>query len=301
MTTGRHDGVELLSQMGLTELEAEIYVFLLQHSPASGYKIAKGIGRSFPSTYKAVASLQAKGAVLVDDGKSRLSRAVPVDELMSHLERRFRQQRSAAVAALDQLPKSPDDTRIYQLTSVDQVYERARRLLAECEERALLELFPEPLAALRGPIEQTAARGVDVTARIYEPAAIDGVRIIRSPYGAQNLQLFKTQWLAVMIDGRQFLLAHLLKGGAGVFSATWSANPAVSRALYDYANSDFHHYAFRPALETAGSVSEIRAEYAKLSDAFPAGGDPGFKDFLEKFSENLPGADDAEEDSQGSG
>ena len=112
MTTVPNDCIQLLSQLGLTTLEAEIYVYLVQHSPASGYKIAKGIGRSFPSTYKAVVSLQAKGAVLVDDGKSRLSRAVPVEELVSHLERRFCEQRSAAVAALNQLPNSPEDTRI---------------------------------------------------------------------------------------------------------------------------------------------------------------------------------------------
>ena len=101
--------VELLSEMGLTALEAEIYVYLLQYSPASGYKIAKGIGRSFPSTYKAVAALQTKGAVLVDDGKSRLSRAVPVDELMSHLERRFRQRQAAAVGRRHPRRAAEDD------------------------------------------------------------------------------------------------------------------------------------------------------------------------------------------------
>ena len=64
--------VEHLTSLGSTMLEAEIYVYLVQHSPASGYKIAKAIGRSFPSTYKAVVSLQAKGAVLVDGpGRAR--------------------------------------------------------------------------------------------------------------------------------------------------------------------------------------------------------------------------------------
>jgi hypothetical protein len=274
--------------MGLTTLEAEIYVYLLQHAPASGYKIAKGIGRSFPSTYKAVAALQAKGAVLVDDDKKRLSRAVPVEELMSQLERRFRQSRSAAAAALDQLPVTPDDNRIYQLTSVDQVYERARRLLEECEQRALLELFPGPLARLRESIEQTAARGADLTARVYEPTNLRDVRLIHSPFGEQDLGIFKTQWLALLIDGRQFLLAHLLKGGAGVFSATSGANPALARALYDHANSDFHHYAFRPFLEKAKSVAELRAAYERLAEVFPPAGDLGFKDFLEEFNVESP-------------
>ena len=54
---------EVFTELGLTTLEAQIYVFLLQHSPATGYKIAKAIGRSFPSTYKALASLDSAGSV----------------------------------------------------------------------------------------------------------------------------------------------------------------------------------------------------------------------------------------------
>lgn len=278
----------LFTSLGLTDLEAEAYVFLLQHSPATGYKIAKGIGRSFPSTYKALASLHTKGAVLVDDGASRLSRAVPPGEFLDQLEGRFRQARRRAAAAVEQLPEACLDTRIYQLASVDQVYERSRRMLAECEERALVELFPEPLAALRDAIENAAARGLDITARVYQAETVTGVRMVQSPYGMENLRIFKSDWLALLVDGRQFLLANLLKAGKGVFNAIWSANPMVSRALYDYANSDFHHYAFRPVLGAATSVEQLRAEYDRLREVFPPGGDLGFRDLLTGFAMNWP-------------
>ena len=33
--------VEVFAGLGLTELEAQVYVFLLQHSPATGYKISE--------------------------------------------------------------------------------------------------------------------------------------------------------------------------------------------------------------------------------------------------------------------
>ena len=276
--------VNAFTELGLTTLEAQIYAFLLQHSPATGYKIAKGIGRSFPSTYKALASLESKGAILVEDGATRLSRAVPPEELMDQLEHRFRQQRRRAATAVSQLTRSPDDTRIYQLTSIDQVYERSRRMLAEGQERALLELFPEPLEALRGPVEEAARRGLDITVRIYAPASLSGVRLIQSPYGPQNLRTFRSQWFSIFIDGRQFLLAHLLKEDKGVIHATWSANPYLARTLYTHANSDFHHYSFYPFLETAESVEGLRAEYDRLREAFPAGGDLGFKDLIVDFA-----------------
>lgn len=282
------DCAALFSGLGLSDLEAEVYVFLLQHSPATGYKIAKGIGRSFPSTYKALSSLHTKGAILVDDGASRLSRAVPPREFLDQLENRFRQARRRATAAVEQLPEACHDTRIYQLASVDQVYERSRRMLAECEERALVELFPEPLAVLRDAIESAAGRGLDITVRVYQAETVTGVRMVQSPYGVENLRIFKSDWLALLIDGRQFLLANLLKAGKGVFNAIWSANPTVSRAIYDYANSDFHHYAFRPLLDTATSVDQLRAEYDRLREIFPPGGDLGFRDLLTRFATDWP-------------
>ena len=282
------DCVALFSGLGLSDLEAEVYVFLLQHSPATGYKIAKGIGRSFPSTYKALSSLHTKGAILVDNGASRLSRSVPPREFLDQLESRFREARRRAAAAVEQLPEACHDTRVYQLASVDQIYERSRRMLAECEERALVELFPEPLATLRDAIESAAARGLDITARVYQAETVTGVRMVQSPYGAENLRVFKSDWLALLIDGRQFLLANLLKAGKGVFNAIWSANPMVSRAIYDYANSDFHHYAFRPLLDTATSVDQLRAEYDRLREIFPPGGDLGFRDLLTRFATDWP-------------
>ncbi len=281
--------VALLAELGMTELEAQAYVFLLQHSPATGYKIAKGIGRSFPSTYKGLASLEAKGAVLVDDGENRLTRAVPLDEFMDQLAARFSEKRRLVKAAVERLPQCPSDTRIYQLASAEQVFERCRRMLAECEERALVELFPGPLEALRSPVEEAVARGVDVTARLYEPSTLAGVRVVHSPYGSQTVRGFGSDWLALFVDGRQFLLANLVAGGAGVLNAVWSANPTVSRVLYDHANSDFHHYAFRSALYANDSVDELRAEYERLQAIFPPGGDLGFKDMLDRVTAAAPG------------
>jgi sugar-specific transcriptional regulator TrmB len=276
--------VEAIAQLGFTRLEAEIYVYLLQHSPATGYKIANGIGRSFPNTYKALSSLRAKGAILVDEGSSRLSRAIPVDELLDQMQTRFTEQRASALEAVERLPKSTGDSRIYQLNSADQVYERGRRMLRDARERVLMELFPEPLETLRSPIEAAAARGVEIAARIYEPAALEGVRLVHSPYGEENLRTLGSQWLALFVDGAQFLLAHLFKDGKGVYQATWSANPFLARAFYDYINSDLHHYAFQPHLKTARSLGELREGYDRLQAAFPVAGDLGWKSLLDLFA-----------------
>jgi hypothetical protein len=274
---------QVLNEIGFTALESEIYVYLLQHSPASGYKVAKGIGRSFTNTYKALAGLETKGAVLVDKGEHKLSRAVPIEELMDQMEARFRERRRIAVEAVKELPSSKDDNRIYHLATEDQVYERSRQMLRECRERVLLELFPGPCASLRDPVEETAARGIVVAARVYAGETLAGVHMVQSPFGEMNRTVWRSQWLALFVDGKQFLLGHLVQGG-GVYECVWSASPFIARAFYSFVNSDLHHYAFRPHLESAASVKELQADYDRLQKVFPVGGDLGFKDLIPPIS-----------------
>src|SRR5438067_8708876 len=110
-------GIEALAELGFTELEAQIYAFLLQESPATAYRIAQGTGRLPANTYNAVESLQAKGAILVDEGTNRHCRAVPPRELLALLQRRFDERRERATKALAELESSSPDERVYQLRS----------------------------------------------------------------------------------------------------------------------------------------------------------------------------------------
>jgi sugar-specific transcriptional regulator TrmB len=274
-----------LIELGFTPIEAEIYSFLLRDSPATGYRIAKALGRSFAVTYSALESLQSKGAILVDAGKSRLSRAVPPQEFLDHRERRFRDQRDRILRAAEDIPSQMSDARIYQITAQDQVYQRARTMLADAEARVLVELFPDPLQVLREDVEAAAGRGVDVTVRIYREAGISGARVVLSPFGSRTIDSFRSQWMALFIDGRQFLLAQLGPAGTVVHYAVWSANLILARAIYAYINSDLHHYAFRKRLHEADSLDRAIRDYAELEEAFPPGGDLGFQELIERYSD----------------
>src|SRR5580658_1612581 len=111
------DPVHSLADLGFTNLEAEIYAFLLQESPATGYRIAQAIGKPAANTYKAIQTLEQKGAVIVEDGASRMCRAVSSDELLSRLTREFESKRISALTSLSALNHVSSDERIYQMRS----------------------------------------------------------------------------------------------------------------------------------------------------------------------------------------
>jgi HTH-type transcriptional regulator, sugar sensing transcriptional regulator len=280
---GSVECARLFQEMGLTQLEAEIYVYLVQDSPATGYKISKGIGRSKTNTYKALASLQTKGAIYVDDGDARRCRAVPPDELLDQIARRFAGRRALAAEAVKQLAGAPSDNRVYALATVDQVYCRCRQMLRECREVGFVDTFPEPLAVLREEIEAAARRGVKLAVQVYEPADLSGVEVIINRSSADILRRWAVQWVSLFLDGEQHLIALLARGGEAVHQARWSASPILSWAYFSYADSDFLLSALAPLLETSCSVEELRSVYRRWKERFPEGAEPGYRYMVERF------------------
>ncbi len=80
------DHLQPLVALGLTETEALVYGYLIQNSPATGYRVSHAIGKQPANTYKAIASLQAKGAVMAEEGGTKMCRAVPAEEFLARLE-----------------------------------------------------------------------------------------------------------------------------------------------------------------------------------------------------------------------
>src|SRR5215213_5890268 len=91
---------QALAGFGFTDLEARLYCALLREAPASGYRLAKLVGKAPANTYQALDSLARKGAVMVDEGASRTFRPVPSDELLALLRLGFEARSKDAATAL---------------------------------------------------------------------------------------------------------------------------------------------------------------------------------------------------------
>lgn len=278
--------VQPLMSLGFTSLEAQVYTFLLQEPAVTGYRIAQALRKPAPNIYKAIESLETKGAVLVDEAKSRLCRPVPPEELLGHLERRFREDRGKAARLLSGVSAPPNDDHVYTLRSPDQVMERARRMLSRCQDVALVDAFPVPLAELAKDIAGTAGRGVPVAVKAYQPVDIEGARVIVDPRATDAFERWPGQWINVVVDGSEHLIAFLSKDGTKVRQAVWSGSAylswvyhcglaseitldAVERRLGDGANADDS----RKMIGDMTSLKAIHAAgYRRLARRFSDGG-----------------------------
>jgi len=78
--------IEVLTDLGLNNLEAEIYLTLLKESDLTGYKIAKILGKQRSNIYKAIESLLQKGAILINEqNNSNIYSAIPITSYITLL------------------------------------------------------------------------------------------------------------------------------------------------------------------------------------------------------------------------
>jgi sugar-specific transcriptional regulator TrmB len=190
--------------------------------------VSHEIGKPTANTYKAIAALERRGAVQVEDGENRLVRAVPPEELLSQLERRFRDQREAAAEVLADLRRDVADDRVYALRSAPQVIERARSMLAAARGIVLADLFPRLFETLREDLIGAAARGVAVTAKIYAEAGAPGVETLLQPDAHRVFERWPGQQLSLVVDAEEHLLALFTENLERVHQAVWSRSTFLS-------------------------------------------------------------------------
>jgi sugar-specific transcriptional regulator TrmB len=272
-----------LEDLGFTRVEAEVYVYLIKHSPATGYQIAKAIGRTRGATYGVLASLASKGAVVVDIGETQLWRAVPAGEFLDLLERRFLRGKREAAEKLYNIEPAPPDSLVYQLKTTEQVYERARKMLASCERLALLDLDSRPFGLLRKEIEAAVKRGIKVALLSPDAVKLPGARVVTYFAGYKISSRLPVYQMVLSIDGTEFLISSLSRDGDRVMQACWSASPFLSWVVSVYLKMNILGEEFVTKIEAGASARDLRTAYRSYFKHLPPYGSPGFDNLQKVF------------------
>lgn len=215
---------DALVSFGFTALESEIYVFLLGNSPATGYRVAVGIGKPAANTYKAIQTLQAKGGILVEEGPNRQCKAVPLDELMSRLQKDFESKKAATIKALKNAGKPPEDERIYFLRSRDQILSRAREMLGVAKSVAMVKGSGAFLHGIEAALEKAADRGTAISVLCPELVAIENVEVVEGALGGQSQ-------VVVVVDGLQTLAGTIADDADA--EAIWTRSPFLAQIHHE--------------------------------------------------------------------
>lgn len=257
-----------LQALGLSELEAQTYVFLLGESPATGYRVAQALGRRFSNVYKALEALEAKGAVQsVDDGGTRHCRAVPVGEFLARLERAFEGHRARAAELAHVQAGDPADDRTYPLRDLPQLYDRCRAMLKRAAIVVTMTACPVPLAELRDDLAPLAKRRgkVAVGVKVFAPIELPGAQVIVDPRGLAAIENGPGQWLNLNVDGREYAMALLTPDGTRLLHAVWCGGAFLAWSHFTGLSSDLVLADLRGALARGASAAALRDGLARLA------------------------------------
>ncbi len=278
--------VEALAELGFTGLEAEVYTFLLQESPATGYRVAQAIGKPAANTYKALEGLAAKGAVALTEGASRQYRAEPWEELLAQIARRQSTSRERAAAALARIPRGGQDDKVYEIGSRAQVMERLRSMIAQAGELILSDLFPGAASELAEDLAAAAARGVEVVVKVYDPLEIPGARLILRQRGSDIYGRVPGELIDLSIDGREALLAFLRPGPEGVYQALWTASALLASRLHEAIVHELILTDLKQAVEAGAPLEELRALLGRHQHLHPVSSSgPSYRNLMRRFGQ----------------
>lgn len=254
-----------LQSLGLTALEADVYVGLLRLGRATGYRVGREIGRPTANVYKALDALAAKGAVLIQEGGEGLFAPVPPLRFLAQLRHAFARSEEAVLAGAQHLQLDTEPGGIFALSSAEQLDERLKAMIQAAQRVVLVDAAPAPLATWSEALTTAARRGVRVLIKAYGPAAVAGAEVVVDPDGEDIRRRWSVDWLQVVVDGSELVLcAHqdgqLLRG-------LWTQEPFVAVVYHEALACETILAAVRQGLLGDASRDELRQTVARTLES----------------------------------
>jgi len=243
-----------LNRFGFNKLEAEVYITLLKDSPLTGYRLAQILNKAAANTYKALESLEKKGAVVAEETPTmKQYAAIPIKDFMDQVEFTFVNDRNYLEDALKNVHNSLSQDKIYMLQSLDQVFEKCKKMLDNAEDSVIVDAFPNMLKKIIPDLEKAAANNVNIVVNAYGPVEVKNCHVIVKNNAEKVLSLWSGDWMNIAVDGKEYLITAVEKDGA-LQHAIWSNSPYLSFFVFN----GFRYEMLYSSL--AGEVKDVQRE-----------------------------------------
>ncbi len=231
----------LLREMGLSELEAKVYIWLLENKRSTGYKIAVQTGKPVANTYKALRSLEKKGAVICDNSSNKTYfDTISVEEFLNKIEKEFIKQREKIIDEVKKLDVQQEPIGIYELQSAELVYEKAVGMIKTAESSLVIDCFPAPLQVIKKELLNKKGENIPILLKNYCDTRFEGIRQIEAFKTDIVLDEHPGQWLLMIKDAAESLIAFFDIKGEELLHSIWIKDPFISLILFNGSTIEFN-------------------------------------------------------------
>jgi len=231
-----------LRELGLNDLEATIYIWLLENNRSTGYKIANQINKPVANTYKALKSLEKKGAILSDNSsKSKYFDTVSVEEFLNKLEREFLNTKGLIIEETKKLQIRQETGGIFELESAELAYEKAIKMINTAETTLLVDCFPAPLAKIKKHLKDKSSEDISIFLKNYCDTEIDNINQIKSEHPELSVEGVDGEWMIILKDTTESLIAQFTKDGNELKHCIWTKDSFLSFVLFNGSIFEFSY------------------------------------------------------------
>ena len=255
----RDNRIQYLMDIGLKELEADVYLQLLKESGITGYRISKLLKKTKPTVYKILETLQQKGLIIANEvAKSQVFTALPIKQYLDYQEVEFKKNKNKVIKILSNIKTQPVKSGLYPLERIDQVYSKSIELINNAKKTILLTCCQLQNKEVIDALNKATQRGVNVLFETYPPKpAIQNCDFAIAANNTISYQDFTYNWLEIFVDGNEYLLSLLTKDGKDIFKAMWCNEPYLAMITYNSNVTSFFLTIVRGMLQKNISSQEI--------------------------------------------
>lgn len=229
--------VRALTDLGLNNLEALVYLSLLKNPGSTGYRTAKNLGKAVSNVYQAMESLTRQGFVILKyQGKDRLYSPVPVSELVSRLKSDIDRKTSHLEEELKNLETPPLETAIYKIDNKEQLFNKVETLIDQTKKSILLTADAFFIRQFQDKLEKAGGEGRKILILGYEKIEFENCEFLLLNTGGKSP--WPGHWIIMDVDGIQHLIAFFEKPDT-LTHAIWCDDQYVSFWIHFFMLADF--------------------------------------------------------------
>lgn len=224
--------IEEMKQLGFTGMEAQVYIFLLQHPHSTGYEVSKGLGLPRANTYQALETLVTKEHITAVSKEPVRYAALPPTLLLRRIQEETRQRCQSLEQHLARLEKPDSAGHFWELREQKRIEQRLNELINSATQRIAASLWVEDLQKLTEPLRAARQRGCVIILNLFGEASVDFATIYQHEAPEK---VIGGHLVALAVDFAEALVASLDTPATGVVTQNRTLVRVVEKFIRDEA------------------------------------------------------------------
>lgn len=224
-------------QLGLSNYEARVYLFLLRNGQSYGNEISKNTGIPSSKIYETLSRLVEKGLAHLIQTKPIRYQALPLKEFLSQWQADATRTLKFLMDNENLIETKPQSELLWHISGRKEIMEKVKEIIDSAENTILISLWPDDALELKANLRMAHQRKVQITSIQYGDKSLDIGRVYKH-LNTSTVNERHGSELFILADRKKGLFLHFenSKGWVGYYSSS----PGIARVIENYIRHDIY-------------------------------------------------------------